>query len=658
MHQVIFIIQLIIFLLLSLTFFTVPGISFLEKLRSKLSFWEKIILGTVLGWAAFTLLGYISLVLNIKSLLIPIYIIIILLSLRILRSSKQKITLLPKKILALFIPIFLTGIVMQLLIISSSGLEINGDILFWSSNAHDGSWHIALMNQMEKYWPIQNPAFAGERLINYHFFSDIAPMYLNYFFKLPLLDLYFRFFPLFYSIIFGSLAYLVGRKLTNSFWGGFWSFIFADFAGSFGFIITFLKNRTIGGESLFWSSQPQSTIGNPPQISALILLLAFFYLFSIYLEKRNRKIFFSLILIGGILIAFKVYAGIALLGGLAICGFWQLIKERRFELSLLFVLCAGISFILFFPNTSKSPSLLVFEPWWYVRTLVVAPDRLNWIDLELRRQTYIADHNWKRVIQVEATAFLIFFFGNLGMRFVGLIMIPKYIKNFFGSFHHQLLLSIALISFLFPMLFLQKGDTAGTSQFFQYYLLIFGIFAAEAIFLLIKKIKLLFLKIILGALIVLLAVPTQLGLLTQFYQRGPLAKIDSHEKSALSFLKNKTPQDSIILTPLFNKYLKINEAIPSIWGWSDSVYVGAFGERKIFLADIEQVANTGYNYQAREELEGQLFETTDPLIFDNLVKKTGASYLYFPILQRPNVDLNKTSLRPVFFNKLVEIWKI
>lgn len=666
MPQVLFIIQLICFLFLSFVCFTIPGNLFFLRSPTKLSFWEKLIFGTVLGWVAFTFLGYILLVLNLKFLMLIIYLIVILLSLKMLRFSKQTIDLLPRKFLVLFIPIFIIGITMQLLLISPSGLEINGNILFWSSHAHDGSWHIALMNQMEKGWPIQNPAFARERLVNYHFFSDIAPMYLNYFFKLPFLDLYFRFLPFFYAVIFGSLAYFLGKRITKSYWGGFWSLVFADFAGSFGFIVTFLKNRTIGGESLFWSSQPQSTIGNPPQISALILLMAFICLFSIYLEGKNEKkslfgsknIFLALLLISGTLITFKVYAGIALLGSLAVLGFWQIIKEKRFEIFILFVLSTLISFVLFFPNTAKSPSLLVFEPWWYIRTLVVAPDRLDRVEWELRRQTYIAEHNLKRVIQMELTAFLIFFFGNLGMRFLGLALLPKYLKNFFSNYLNQLLLSIILISFLFPMLFIQSGDTAGTSQFFQYYLLILGILAAEAVLLLGQKIRSLLLKIIFGALIIILAVPTQIGLLATFYSRNAFAKIDPSEQQALSFLKNNTPATSIILTPLFNKYLNLNLPVPPIWGWSDSDYVGAFGERSVYLADQEQIANTGYEYQGRKKLEDELFTTDNPRVFEILIKETNANYLYFPLFQKPKVNLNKTFLRLIFSNEEVEIWKI
>ena len=654
----IFIIQLIFFVLLILACFTASGIFLLEQFKTKLSFWEKLILGTTLGWVIFTFIGYILLVLNLKFLILAIYSIIFIFYLKKFNLAKYEITVLPKKLLIIFIPIFIAGIIMQLLIISPSGIEINGEVLFWSSHAHDGSWHIALMNQMEKGWPIQNPAFAGEKLVNYHFFSDIAPMYLSYLFKLPLLDLYFRFLPLFYAIIFGSLAYLLGKKITKSFWGGFWSLIFADFAGSFGYIVTFLKDRVIGGEAIFWSAQPQSTIGNPPQISAIILILAFFYLFSIYLENKSKHIFLILVLIAGSLIVFKVYAGIALLGGLAVCGIWQIIKDKKIEFFLLFILSAALSAILFLPNTAKSQSLLIFQPWWYIRTIIVAPDRLGQVEWELRRQTYISEENWKRVIQLELQGFLIFFLGNLGMRFLSLFILPKYLKTFFKNYFNQLLLSVSLISLIFPILFIQRGETAGTSQFFQYYILIFGIFAAEAIVLLSQRIKSLILKIIFAVLIILLAIPTQLGLLANFYHRSAFAKIDSEEKQALLFLTHNTPQNSIIVTPLFNKYLNLNLATPPIWGWSDSVYVGAFSKRAIYLADQAQVENTGYDYQGRKELEDKLFTTDDPELFNTLINKTHADYLYFPILQKPKVDLSQTLLSKVFSNSVVEIWKI
>ena len=68
--------------------------------------------------------------------------------------------------------------------------------------------------------------------------------------------------------------------------------------------------------------------------------------------------------------------------------------------------------------------------------MVVIDSRLDWIDLEHRRQTYIYENNLKRVIQLEITAFLIFVFGNLGMRFIGLLsfikLLPTIFKDYFN----------------------------------------------------------------------------------------------------------------------------------------------------------------------------------------------------------------------------------
>ncbi len=653
-----FFLSLIIFLIAVVFCFAIPGLWILTKAQTKLQTLEKIILGSALGFVLFSLLNYLFLVLNLQILtFIPITVIDFLF-LKNFKKVKPDFNLLPQNQLILLVVFFLIGITMQLAVISPSGLNINGDLLFWSSHAHDSAWHIALMNQMAKGWPIINPALSGEKVLNYHFFSDIAPSYFSSFFKISSLDLYFRFFPLFYSLLFASLLYMVGKKLTGNFWGGFWSLIFADFGGSFGYIVTLLRDRSIGGESLFWSSQPQSTIGNPPQIAALVLLLAFVYLFTFFLENKNRWLFLGLFLISGSLLVFKVYAGIALLGSLAPIGVWQILRERRFEIFSLFLSGTLLSSVLYFPNSSGSTSFLIFQPWWYIRTMVVSPDRLGELDWELRRQTYLSQGNIKRVIQLETESFLIFFLGNLGMRFLGLLALPKFLKGFFKSYTNELIILIPLISFVFPMLFLQKGVASNTSQFLQYFLLFMGILSAIFLCHLFIKIKSSLVKTILGGLIIILAIPTQLGLLNQFYSRPAFTKIDSMELQALNYLKTNTSQDSVILSPPFNKYLHVDGSTPPVWAWSDTNYIGAFGDRATYLSDQEQVDIMGYDYSGRKDLLNKIFTESNPQNFDVLVKQTGANYLYFPKLQSPKADLNKTGLQEVFSNNEIEIWEI
>lgn len=640
-----------LFLLVSIFCFTIPGIFLIIKSKLQTNFWEKIILGTTLGFTFFTLISYFLLVMKLSLLLLPIIVVIILISFKQILSLKGEFSLLPKRKLILISIIFLFGVTGQLLIIAPSGIYQNGDLVFWSSHGHDGLWHISLMEEYKKGYPLQNPAFAGERLVNYHFFSDIAPAEFNRYFKIPPLDLYFRFFPLFFSILLGSLAYLLGKKMGGSFASGLWSTFFTYFAGSFGYIIG-------GGESIFWASQPQSSIGNPPQIAAFVIILAFLYLFIIFLDNRGKMLLFLCALLAGSLAGFKIYGAVVLLISLFLVGAWQAVESRKIHILGIFFISSILATITYFPNASNAGSFLIFEPWWFIRTMVVAPDRLNWLDLELKRQTYIFENNWKRVAQVELTAFVIFFFGNLGMRFLGLGGFWKMMRSFFTNYFNQLFIIIIIISFILPLLFLQKGVATNTIQFLQYFLLLFGILAGLAVAGILKKIKSQFATILIGLTIILLSVPTQLLLIISFYNRSPFAKITSAELSALKFLKENVSQNSVIITPPYNKYLELKDLIPNIWDWSDTSYVSALSNKRLYLADTEQVTIMGYKLDQRLSLQENVFTQNDPIEFSKKLQENQIDYLYFPKPLKPALDLNETSLTKVYTNDAVEIWHV
>ena len=611
-------------------------------------------MGTALGFTSFTLLSYILLILNIHFLLLPLIFIIDIFALKILKFPKQ-IKFFPKLKLLLILAIFLLGIIGQMLVIAPSGSFANADLLFWSAHGHDGSWHIALMNELQKGHPFQNPVFAGEKLMNYHFFSDIAPADFNHYFKIPSLDLYFRFFPLIFSILLGSLSFVLGSRL-GGWWAGFWAVVFTYFAGSFGYIVTFVQNKTIGGESLFWASQIQSSIGNPPQIISSIIILTFLIFFLSY--AKVGKGFLICALLAGSLIMFKAYAGIVILSSLFIVAIWQILREKRIKFLILLIVSSIIAAIIYLPNTSQTAGFLIFEPWWFVRTMVVAPDRLNWLDLELRRQTYIFESNWKRVVQVETVAFLIFFFGNLGMRFMGLLYLFQNIKKIFSDYFYLLFFMILSVSFTFPLLFLQKGVASNTIQFFQYFLLLISIAAGISVAKLFEKIKTNTVKIIFSFLLIMLMVPTQVSLIYSFYSRSPFAKISSTEIQALNFLKENTDQESIIITPPYNKHLDLKKDIPDIWDWFDTAYVAAFSERRVYLADLEQVDIMGYDLESRLRILKDLFAEEDPSVFMKKILKTNADYLYFPPATKPSADISKTNFKRIYANDAVEIWKI
>lgn len=648
------VLQFVLFVFLCLLIFTLPGIYFLQS--KLLNSWDKITIGSVIGFVLFTLCAYFLGILGISILLFPLVAVFNVLALKNILHKKLKLPLLTRGKLLILSLIFIIGIAGQMAIIGPSGTYRGEDLVFYSSNGHDGAWHIALMEEIKKGYPLQNPAYAGERLVNYHFFSDIAPSVFSQYFRLSNLDLYFRFFPFLFSILLGSTAYLLGKKVGGSDISGIWSAFFVYFVGSFGYIITWLQNRVIAGESIFWATQIQSSIGNPPQIISDILVLTFLYLFFNYLFKKDFYLFALCILLAGIMAVFKVYAGIVILASLGLVGLVQLIKERKINIFSMFVLSSIFGSILYLPNTAKSASFLIWEPWWFIRTMIVS--RLNWLDLELKRQTFVAEGNWKRVLQIESIGFLIFLFGNLGMRFLGLLSFYSLLKNF-NNYFNQLLLFLIFSSFILPLLFLQRGVAGNTIQFLQYFLLLFGILAALTITRFQKKIKSRVFKIAFILLIIVFSIPTQVGLIYDFYHRPPIAKITSDELDALEYLKENTNEDNIIITPPYNKFINQQESTPNIWAWFDTSYVAAFSARRTYLADSEQVDIMGYDLKRRVDIANNIFSTIDNA--ENLrevLKINKIDYIYFPKSLKPKLDLGKTDFLKLFDNGSVEIWRV
>lgn len=598
---------------------------------------------TVVGFSFLTLLSYLLIVINSPFLIIPITLLLIyIFRNNIFKIFKNvKIELNRQTIITLFV--FTLGIIGQMLVIAPSGmLNKDGDLVFWSSHGHDGPWHIALVEEMKKGYPFANPVFAGTELKNYHFFSDILPMVFNKYLGFDNFDLYFRIFPLFYSILFGASAYFLTKRLTKNFNASIWATIFTYFAGSWGYLIG-------KSESVFWATQPQSSIGNPPQIISDFMFLSAIYFVIGFLQSKTmqekKDNFISSFLILATISSFKIYAGLVLLGTLAIIATYNLIVKKEKGLFLLTLVSGIMALILYLPNSSGSKDFLIFEPWWYIRTMIVEPSRLNLIDWELRRQTYLVENNYKRVIYLETLGFLIFFFGNLGMRFIGLI-------EFFKS--NAIFKISIIISIIFPLIFLQKGVASNTSQFLQYFVLLFGILSGIAI----SKLKNKWLNIALAPLIFLLMVPTQFNLIKSFYSRPAFAKISQDELKTLEYIKDNTNKDSVILTPPYNEYLDLKGSTPNIWDWFDTSYVASLTGRQTYFDDYEQMDIMGYPYRERLKVKKVVFESEDTKLVQDAIKETNADIIYFPTELKPKVKLEDVNITKLFENESAQVWKI
>lgn len=648
----------ILFLLFCLISFVAPFFVIIKRFDKKLDDLESITISAVLGLVLFTVCAYIFAWLHLRFLMYAFPLVGVWSIFRFRKNFLNlKLGIVNK---GLFLIIFIVGVIGMVAVNAPSGLPYRDGIYFWSSHGHDGVWHLSLMNELHKdVFPFQNPELAGNKLQNYHFFSDLLMSEFSRLLPFSNLDIYFRFMPLVFAILLGLGTFIFVRLWSKKELAGIWVMVFTFFAGSFGWILYIPTHKSLGGESIFWVSQTQSVLGNPPHASAFIIVAIFLYSLLKYLDGKELFYFFLCVILGGAVIEFKVYAGVLILGGLLVIGISELVFKRLFQVLLLFLTTLLTALTIYLPNSANSQDFLIWQPWWFIRTMVVATDRLNWLDLELRRQTYMAEHNWKRVIQLEATAFLIFLFGNLGMRFLGFWAILNQLKgNIFKNSFNLFFLSITTASFFIPVFSLQRGVAWNVIQFNQYFLLFFGFFAGITMVEILSNFKNIYLKAILGVIVFLLMVPTQLGLLWQFYSNSALSKVSYKELQALNFLKNQP--EGIILTMPFNKYEKgIYKAPPvPIYSWYDTGYIPAFSSKQTLISDEEQVNIMGYQVDKLLKERKEAFENPDYHKMDAFIRKYKIDYIYLSWVQQIATDSALINADLIFKNEDAKIYKI
>ena len=659
--------QFVVFLFISIACFYLPGYVILKKVKKQLSEPEIIVLSFSLGFILF-LINLI--VWGFLQMRFMAYIPIGMCLLWVIYTDqfnffKPIATIFKYKLVILMLVI---SILIQGFINFPSGLNYGDGLLFWSSQGHDGLWHVSLMEEVKKSFPLQNPLFAGEPVYNYHYFVDlIMGEFVRLFPFISSLDFYFRFFPVLLSILIGLGSFAFVSRWKNSYSMGIWAIFFTTLCGSFGYIVTYLRNGVIfGGETVFWASQNNSILGNPPHAIAFTFILSFLVAFFHYLKDRKWYWFVLCLLIGGLLSGFKVSGGFVLLAGLGLAAVADIVFNKTYKTLFLFLPLAVFNYIVFKLLTHGGESFLIWQPWWFIRTMVVA--RLDWIDLEHKRQFYLDRGGFRgfaRVFEYELIAFLIFFAGNLGMRLIGFVAIVGdfFRKKIYRSPLELLLLGALISGFMMPMLFIQKGISYNNIQFIQYFFLFVGFYAAVTVGVVMHKLKNRTLQIIVGALIVALSLPTALGNLNEFYGPGtsPLAKVSTAELNALSWLRNNTDQNAIVLVSPYDKFLKdkYDYQPKPIFAWYSTSYVAAIGSRRTFLSAEEQVDITDYPLRTRLEPLKEFFMTTDTEKQKAFLDENNISYIYLPKDEKKSeLDILGIGLQKAYENDEVEILKV
>lgn len=617
---------------------------------------KKFTVGIVLGFAVLTLLFYLLSLLGLKQL---VFLYLAFNLLLLFKNYKNIFHLIPISFKSrynfLVACLILTGTIFQQLPTFKNGLSFPYGFGFWGPNTHDGIWHISLINQLVKGVPPQNPIFAGEILKNYHYFYDLLIAATVYISAIPIIDLVFRFYPIIFSLILGIGSFyliqmLFREKLNDLHFkiATLFSLYAIYFAGSFGWIVEYLKTKSLSGESAFWANQSISFNLNPPFAVSLIIIIVILLLLP-SLNKFNTRSIAVLTMLSGVLIVFKSYAGILILFSLLIVG----ILKQSFVYLMIFLTSLSISSILFLSNFSLNDKLIIFSPFWFVHSMIDSPDRVGWVRLSLARVSGYESGNWFKFLSAEAIGLVIFLIGNLGTRFFALFTLLR-IKTIFQKMEYLFLFIFSAIAFVIPILFIQTGNPWNTIQFIYYFLyvasLVSGVVVSQ-IFRLNKIIALIFI-----VTFIIITPINSWSSANGYLSYQPHALISKEEIEALNFLKKQ--DEGIVLTYPYDERIKrrIEEPWP-LFVYDSTAYVSALSGKRSFIEDEpqNQILLTGYK---KRVVSSKDFFASQNEKENEFLKKNNIRYIYLPKIYNKILEKKVLNIKKVFENNEVIILRV
>jgi len=533
------------------------------------------------------------------------------------------------KIYVIFISLLIAlGTLFQSLTMFRSGQTYSFGIGYWGPTARDGVWHQALIEQLKRKVPPENPGLAGVELSNYHYYYDYLLATTGKIFPISSSDLVYRVAPIIFSVLFGIGTMLLSNKIFKNKLASIMCVFFAYFGSSFGWVVEFIRERHFGGESAFWMNQPVSMNLNPPFAISMVIVIYIILFLIDYKKSRSWVNTGVLILLIGLLSEFKIYAGVVMFAPLGIVSFYELLRHKKSDLFFVLIPSLLIFLLLIAVKKSETVGLIIIKPFWFINSMIDSPDRVGWIKLTQAREAYLASGRLLKYILSQVLSLGIFIFGNYGTRLVGLMLLVFNFKKIPARREYYLLLTTFLVSFSIPLIIIQKGNPWNTIQFSYYSLYILALFAGGAVAYILTKFKNIILEVLIGALLIV----TPISSYTTFtfaYTNTPPAKLGRGENEILTLMRNL--DYGVVLTPSYNKNLRSFYYPPfPLVVYDTTTYVAAFSGMPVYIEDENQQEILGNNYKERVDSANEFFIGKDKVFAKKLLMENNISYIYLP----------------------------
>lgn len=508
--------------------------------------------------------------------------------------------------------ILIPAFIFHLLIMwpSGSNLCFQGrcGLYFWGTNDHDALWHLALSSTSFNHWPFIAPTFAGVSLSGYNYLIDLV----IYLISLLGISPSFSFFKLIPFIWFATLTCLLislGRKIKDSPIFITWLLFFSFFGSSFAFFFPLYHSGSIWGGAALLSMQSGHALTNIPFAVSLIFLL-----FILLIIKKGDYGLWSSLFLGVLLfinVGLKFYGGLTSIFIVYLAyaiNFFRskkifnisnlIITFRNVTIMTLFVL---LSVLIFYDPFSslKSGAIFIFSPFATMHSMIEEPALFYLKDMINARYFLYAYGNLlsPRLIFIELFSSALFLFFSMGLRIFGVLyFLIKAFKKKVSVFDSIIFLTL-VFTYSFLVLFIQKGQWWNTVQFYYYFLFLLNIFTAEFFYEILLKKKRIFVGFIV-IIVIVLSIPINLDLISNFARFPALSYIPQAEVQALDFLKNQP--NGVVFMAEYEKRVGQPDIYPKPLFYSTvNSYIPAYSGKPVYLADEMQLEITGVDYKKR-----------------------------------------------------------
>jgi hypothetical protein len=609
-----------------------PGIAFLGESLKARSWAQRIILslgaGTVLWVFQALLFGY----LNIRWATYAYLVLAGIVGLKHLKWSKPKIPFL------LVILVFIGGAGQMLQNVASGFVFPQG---WYSFIADDALYHLGVTGALVKDVPPLQPGMSGVFFSNYHYFGNLFIAEFLRVFRLPVFLGQFLFSYMFFSLMLGSLLYVLLRRIGISRVGSAIGVYLGYFASDVIYLTIYLVSR-VWVFTVHPLEDGTMFLENPPRAFARILTLI--GLLALVEWERTRRIpwaVFSVMALSFVVGA-KVHEGLMVMMGAMGLMVFALVKKKWATLAVATFILAGSWIVRMFLFSSSGGPL--YSPFEMARTFVVQP-LVGLSGFELRRVIYMAHFNIVRALQMDLTMLAIFLLSQFGIRNLAWLAIPTALR-WRPSGAIVFLTSGLIGTTVLATLFIQP---LVASDIFNSYLAGSIALTVLTVIFLERYIANKRALILFTTLLLALTLPRWIyrGVTeVTFIKNHPSPLITNAELEASQFIRQTTEKDTLVW-------------VLNTGHWdSHWAYVSAITGRYTYLSGQFILSNQHVDTKHREEAIHTLLTSVDPEEILNVLHNEGIELVYvYNANPLPSV-YNEVPLRVVFENTEITIYEV